>query len=52
MNYKKSGKKLLAVGTTVCRTLESLPHLWKELTEKEKLYFSHEVQAYWNTLID
>jgi S-adenosylmethionine:tRNA ribosyltransferase-isomerase len=28
---KKVGQKIVAVGTTVCRTLESLPYAWKEL---------------------
>jgi S-adenosylmethionine:tRNA ribosyltransferase-isomerase len=52
MNYKRSGEKLLAVGTTVCRTLESLPYLWKKLTEQERAHFSYEVQRYWDDLVE
>lgn len=36
---RKSEKKILAIGTTVCRTLESLPHLWNHLTEIQKDIF-------------
>lgn len=32
-------KKILAIGTTVCRTLESLPHIWNHLTEIQKDIF-------------
>ena len=34
--YKKNGQKLIAVGTTVCRTLESLPSLWKAFSESTR----------------
>jgi len=52
MKYKKGGKKVIAVWTTVCRTLESLPYVWKELTEQERAYTSHEVQNYWDEIIE
>jgi S-adenosylmethionine:tRNA ribosyltransferase-isomerase len=38
-NLKTSKKKILAIGTTVCRTLESLPHLWNHLTQIQKNIF-------------
>jgi S-adenosylmethionine:tRNA ribosyltransferase-isomerase len=47
---KKSGKKILAVGTTVCRTIESLPFVWKKLTENERKWIPNEVQKYWDNL--
>jgi len=36
---KKEGKRILAVGTTVLRTLESLPALWQVLPEEIKKDF-------------
>lgn len=47
-SWKLSGKKVLAVGTTVCRTLESLPFLWRCLLPEEKMYFSEDVRAFWD----
>lgn len=49
-NMKSAGKKLLAVGTTVCRTLESLPYLWKVLQQEEGMDFSVQTRCYWDTL--
>jgi S-adenosylmethionine:tRNA ribosyltransferase-isomerase len=49
-HLKTSGKKILAVGTTACRTLESLPHLWSELSADTKGQESQQVQDYWNKL--
>ncbi|USN56119.1 MAG: S-adenosylmethionine:tRNA ribosyltransferase-isomerase [Candidatus Peribacteria bacterium] len=34
---KLDGTPIVAVGTTVTRTLESLPYLWAELSKEEKL---------------
>lgn len=31
---KIEGKKVVGVGTTVIRTLESLPYVWRELVER------------------
>lgn len=45
---KQSGKKVVAVGTTACRTLESLPHLWAHLSQEEKNTFDDMTQAFWN----
>lgn len=47
-NLKLAGKKIVAVGTTACRTLESLPSLWKKIDEKEKNYFDANIRKYWN----
>lgn len=48
---KRSGwKKILAIGTTVCRTLESLPAVWKDFSEGEKWYFCPDTRSYWNHL--
>lgn len=48
--YKKNGQKTVAVGTTVCRTLESLPSLWGVLDETVKKSLNDETQNYWNML--
>jgi S-adenosylmethionine:tRNA ribosyltransferase-isomerase len=32
-NIKTENKKIVAVGTTACRTLESLPYLWLSLDQ-------------------
>ncbi len=47
-DMKMSWKKIIAVGTTVCRTLESLPSVWKGLSIVQKKSFSLETQQYWN----
>lgn len=47
---KEEDKKILAVGTTVCRTLESIPHLWKALSKSQKDIFPEQVQEFWNTI--
>ncbi len=51
-DLKSDGKKILAVGTTVCRTIESLPYLWKVLQKKEGLNFSEETKIYWDVLCE
>lgn len=47
---KLSDKKIVAVGTTACRTLESLPSLWKNLDESYKKQFDANIRNYWNAL--
>ncbi len=47
---KNSGKKVVAVGTTACRTLESLPFVWKGLKQGDQSLFREEVQLYWNSM--
>ncbi len=47
---KTEGRKILAVGTTVCRTLESLPYLWQELEKATTIHFSDETKVYWKNL--
>lgn len=47
---KESEKKILAVGTTVCRTLESLPYLWGSLDRNIQLSYPENVQNFWNNL--
>lgn len=49
---KQESKKILAIGTTVCRTLESLPHLWKSLSNTQKNIFSENVQDFWNQIAE
>ncbi len=46
---KASHKKIVAVGTTACRTLESLVSLWSVFTDPEKQSFPQETQDFWNT---
>lgn len=45
---KSRGKKILAVGTTACRSLESLPHVWKGLKEEVKNAIASEYRAFWD----
>jgi S-adenosylmethionine:tRNA ribosyltransferase-isomerase len=44
---KQGGKRILAVGTTVCRTLESLPYLWHALEREIREWFAKNVQDFW-----
>jgi S-adenosylmethionine:tRNA ribosyltransferase-isomerase len=41
-------QKIIAIGTTTCRTLESLPALWNNLDSLLQSEFPIEVQNYWN----
>lgn len=43
-------QKITAVGTTACRTLESLPYLWRTLSNREKSQYPQEVQEIWEEL--
>ena len=47
---KEEKRLITAVGTTACRTLESLPSLWKHLDNSLKQTFAREVRGYWNSL--
>ncbi len=59
VNAKAEGKKVVGVGTTVIRTLESLPYVWREILErsnsgessaKEFLErFDSGVSGFWNS---
>lgn len=48
--WKQSWQEIIAVGTTVCRTLESLPYLWNYLEDSIKNQLDLSTQVYWNTL--
>ena len=50
-HLKNDGKKILAVGTTVCRTLESLPYVWQVMKDEDREKYETATQIYWNTLI-
>ncbi len=48
---KISERPIVAVWTTVCRTLESLPYVWNCFSEHERTtFFSSETQKFWNNL--
>jgi S-adenosylmethionine:tRNA ribosyltransferase-isomerase len=47
---KREGKIILAIGTTSCRSLESLPHLWVSLAPSFKEQMNKETYEYWNEL--
>jgi S-adenosylmethionine:tRNA ribosyltransferase-isomerase len=49
---KENNEKILAVGTTVARTLESLPHVWKKLSQEQKQRCTQETRIYWDTLCE
>ncbi len=46
---KSNWKRILSVGTTVLRTLESLPALWYSLPKNIKDSYSNETQSFWNS---
>ena len=48
---KQAWKRIVAVGTTACRTLESLPSLWRILDTDIQNQFDANIRNYWNTLI-
>lgn len=50
-HLKKSWKKILAVGTTACRTLESLPALYRALDEAIREKLDTHTRQYWENLI-
>lgn len=45
---KAEGKIILAIGTTSCRSLESLPHLWISLDPEYKALFDEITTKYWD----
>lgn len=47
---KNTKQKIIAVGTTACRTLESLPSLWKHFDENFKKQFDENVRKFWNEI--
>lgn len=47
---KNENKKIVAIGTTATRTLESLPYLWKNMSIDIKNTFDANTCNYWNTL--
>lgn len=49
-DIKHFGRLITAVGTTACRTLESLPSLWRSLDEHTKATYSDVVRHFWDTL--
>lgn len=50
-DLKQSWKRIVAVGTTACRTLESLPSLWRRLDTGMKNTIDANIRDYWNDLI-
>ena len=48
---KQNQKKIIAVGTTATRVLESLPYLWKNLDTSNKKSFDANICNYWDNLI-
>lgn len=48
---KENQKKIIAVGTTATRVLESLPYLWKNLDTDNKKSFDANICNYWDKLI-
>lgn len=46
-NRKHEGKTILAVGTTVTRTLESLPSLWRLV--RDRIECHSEVREFWDS---
>ncbi len=49
-DLKLENKKIVAVGTTACRTLESLPYVWSALDPADKKIFQTHISQYWDTL--
>ncbi len=47
---KNNNQKIVAVGTTVTRTLESLPYLWKSIGLDIRNTYSIETCNYWDTI--
>ena len=51
-HYKTSNRQIIAVGTTVCRTLESLPAVWKKLSKEERKKFPENTRYFWQSIIE
>ena len=50
MKYKQNNQNIIAVGTTSCRTLESLPYLWINIKDQIQDMCNEETTQYWNNL--
>ncbi len=50
-NIKHENKKIVAVGTTACRTLESLSYLWQSIDQDLRNSFDAKTREYWNNHI-
>lgn len=44
----EQAKQIVAVGTTVARTLETLPYVWKALSHEDRTRCSSEACVYWD----
>jgi S-adenosylmethionine:tRNA ribosyltransferase-isomerase len=51
-NIKTRKKKIVAVGTTACRTLESLPYLWMSLDQDMQNMIDANTRKYWDDLTE
>ncbi len=49
-NIKTQNKKIVAIGTTACRTLESLPSVWQNFSDEQKSQFPENVILFWNQI--
>ena len=49
-NIKTGNKRTVAVGTTACRTLESLPYLWQLFDQAMRDWFDANTRNYWDNL--
>ena len=49
-DINSNNKKIVAVGTTATRTLESLPYLWKKMGWIDTSIFNAKTRKYWNTI--
>lgn len=51
-SIRENNQKIVAVGTTATRTLESLPYLWKKLDQDMEERFDAKTRKYWDTLTE
>lgn len=49
-NIKNNNQKIVAVGTTATRSLESLPYLWKKLDGRYISKIDAKTRKYWNSI--
>ena len=49
-DIKTGNKRVVAMGTTACRTLESLPYLWQSLDQDIHDWFDANTRKYWDCL--
>lgn len=50
-NIRENKQKIVAVGTTATRSLESLPYLWKKISTDIQNKIDAKTCKYWNTLV-